>query len=135
MSVFVFFSLRHRPQFNWTGPSWLAVLPIIALGITAVGPQTLAGWTGVLRRSWVPTLVVLTLIYGAGLHYLSLGLPGVGYTRRMEILPVGWKDLASQLRLVEKETRENRRCAANLCRNGPLFHLQRAGVLCRQDIV
>jgi dolichol-phosphate mannosyltransferase len=102
LSVFVFFSLRHRPQFNWTGPSWLAVLPVIALGITAVAPQALAGWLGTMRRSWVPTLVTLTLIYGAGLHYLSLGLPNVGYSSRMELLPVGWDDMAHQLGLIEK---------------------------------
>ncbi len=114
LSVFVFFSLRHRPQFNWTGPSWLAVLPVVALGITSVAPQSLAGWAGVLRRSWVPTLVTLTLIYGAGLHYLSLGLPGVGYSRRMEILPVGWKDLASQMAPIEK-------AAAKAIGTPPLF--------------
>src|SRR4029077_18145473 len=46
LSVFVFFSLRHRPQFNWTGPSWLAVLPVVALAITSVAPQALAAWAG-----------------------------------------------------------------------------------------
>ena len=102
LSVFVFFSLRHRPQFNWTGPSWLALIPVVALGITSVPPAAAAGWSNLLRRAWVPTLITVTLIYAGGLHYLSLGLPGVGYSARMEILPVGWDDLASQLRVVEK---------------------------------
>jgi dolichol-phosphate mannosyltransferase len=101
LAVFIFFSLRHRPQFNWTGPSWIALLPVVALGITSASPQMLAGWRRFLQRSWVPTLVTLSLLYAAGLHYLSLGLPGVGYSKRMEILPVGWDDLARQIHAAE----------------------------------
>jgi dolichol-phosphate mannosyltransferase len=57
------------------------------------------------RAAWAPTLGALLLIYGAGLHYLTLGLPGAGYGRHIELIPVGWRtltrevtDRASQLR-------------------------------------
>jgi dolichol-phosphate mannosyltransferase len=35
----------------------------------------------------------MLLIYGAGLHYLALGLPKAGYGKHIELVPVGWDDL------------------------------------------
>jgi dolichol-phosphate mannosyltransferase len=49
------------------------------------------------RAAWAPTLVTLMLIYGAGLHYLVLGLPGLGYGKHIELVPVGWRDLSRQI--------------------------------------
>jgi dolichol-phosphate mannosyltransferase len=37
------------------------------------------------------------LIYGAGLHYLVLGLPGLGYGNHPELIPVGWRELSSRV--------------------------------------
>ena len=45
----------------------------------------------------MPTLVTMLLIYGAGLHYLVLGLPGLGYSRHIELVPVGWHDLSGRI--------------------------------------
>ena len=45
----------------------------------------------------MPTLIVMLLIYGAGLHYLVLGLPGVGYDKHIEAIPVGWRDLSAHV--------------------------------------
>ncbi len=45
----------------------------------------------------MPTIVVMLLIYGAGLHYLVLGLPGVGYDKHIEAIPVGWRDLSAHV--------------------------------------
>ena len=105
--VFIFFSLSHRPQFNWTGPGWLAVLPLMAAGITGAAPEMLTGALAWVRRWWVPTFITLTLLYAIGLHYLSLGLPGVGYSQRMELLPVGWKDLGAQVRVAERSATQS----------------------------
>jgi len=58
------------------------------------------------RRTWVPTLVVLVLIYGAFFHYLVLGLPGVGYGSHMELVPVGWRRLGEQMADVEEAVRQ-----------------------------
>jgi dolichol-phosphate mannosyltransferase len=50
----------------------------------------------------------MLLIYGAGLHYLVLGLPGLGYSRHIELVPVGWRDLSGRIleiaAAVRKET-------------------------------
>jgi dolichol-phosphate mannosyltransferase len=39
----------------------------------------------------------MLLIYGAGLHYLVLGLPGVGYSKHIELLPIGWRELTAHI--------------------------------------
>jgi dolichol-phosphate mannosyltransferase len=39
----------------------------------------------------------MMLVYGAGLHYLVLGLPGVGYGKHIELVPVGWRELSRQI--------------------------------------
>jgi dolichol-phosphate mannosyltransferase len=39
----------------------------------------------------------MLLIYGAGLHYLTLGLPGLGYSKHIELIPVGWRDLSRRI--------------------------------------
>ena len=50
-----------------------------------------------IRAAWTPTLVTMLLIYGAGLHYLVLGLPGLGYSKHIELFPVGWRDFSRQI--------------------------------------
>jgi dolichol-phosphate mannosyltransferase len=39
----------------------------------------------------------MLLIYGAGLQYLVLGLPGLGYDKHIEAIPVGWRDLSAHV--------------------------------------
>jgi dolichol-phosphate mannosyltransferase len=53
----------------------------------------------------MPTLVTMLLIYGAGLHYLVLGLPGVGYGKHIELMPVGWRDFSRQVALTAAQIR------------------------------
>jgi dolichol-phosphate mannosyltransferase len=63
----------------------------------AAGPGTLAGLRAWIRAAWTPTLLTLMLIYGAGLHYLVLGLPGIGYGKHIELVPVGWREMSRQI--------------------------------------
>ena len=90
LAVFVLFSLTHRVKLNWTGPLWLAVVPAVAATLAAAP----SGW---LRIGWRATLGVLCVGYVAGLQYLATGLPGVRDAAQTELLPVGWKQLASEL--------------------------------------
>ena len=39
----------------------------------------------------------MLLLYGATLHYLTLGPPGVPYSRQLQVLPVAWADLGGQV--------------------------------------
>jgi dolichol-phosphate mannosyltransferase len=87
LSVFALFSLRHEVKLDWTGALWTAALPLLACAVV----QKKA------RAAWVPTVAIMMLIYGAGLHYLVLGWPGLGYSKHIEAIPVGWRDLSSHI--------------------------------------
>jgi dolichol-phosphate mannosyltransferase len=93
LAAFATFSLRHEVKLDWTGALWTAALPVMAVGMV----KTLAPSSGLhawIRRAWMPTLLTALLIYGAGLHYFVLGLPGLGYSKHTELFPVGWRDLS-----------------------------------------
>jgi len=92
LSVFVAFSLRHEVKLDWTGAMWSAALPAIGCSMIAAG-FNVRGISSRIRSAWAPTILTMFLIYGAGLHYLVLGLPGVGYGKHIELVPVGWRDL------------------------------------------
>jgi dolichol-phosphate mannosyltransferase len=95
LAVFALFSLRHEVKLDWTGAPWIAALPIMAAGMISTGASS--GFRAWLRAAWAPTLVTMLLIYGAGLHYLVLGLPGLGYGKHIELIPVGWRDFSRQI--------------------------------------
>jgi dolichol-phosphate mannosyltransferase len=96
LAVFTVFSLRHEVKLDWTGAPWTAALPAMALVMT--NQDVSAGrFTQWVRAAWMPTLLVMLLIYGAGLHYLVLGIPGVGYDKHIEVIPVGWRDLSAHV--------------------------------------
>jgi dolichol-phosphate mannosyltransferase len=96
LSVFAAFSLRHEVKLDWTGAPWVAALPVMAAGMIPAGTK-LSGLRAWIRAAWTPTLVAMLLIYGAGLHYMTLGLPGLGYGRHIELVPVGWRDLSGRI--------------------------------------
>ena len=96
LSVFTAFSLRHEVKLDWTGPSWAAMLPAMGFAMTRREAMTsrFADW---IRGAWTPTILVFTLIYAAGLQYLVLGLPGVGYDKHIEAVPIGWRSLSAHI--------------------------------------
>ncbi len=94
IAVFAVFSLRHEVKLDWTGAPWTAALPVMAW--VMVNPD-LGRFAARIRAAWMPTIVVMLMIYGAGLHYLVLGLPGVGYDKHIEAIPVGWRDLSAHV--------------------------------------
>ena len=96
LTVFAIFSLRHEVKLDWTGAPWVGALPLMALGIAA-SAAPLSGFLARIRAAWRPTLVTLMLIYGAGLHYLVLGLPGLGYGKHIELVPVGWRSFSRRI--------------------------------------
>jgi dolichol-phosphate mannosyltransferase len=95
IAVFTVFSLRHEVKLDWTGAPWTAALPAMALVmINQDAAGRFAKWV---RAAWMPTILVMLLVYGAGLQYLVLGLPGVGYDQHIEVIPVGWRDLSAHV--------------------------------------
>ena len=108
VAVFAAISLFRASKLNWTGPCWLPLVPLMALLLVskpeAISTRLLA-WC---HRSWLPILVILLLSYGAALHWLSLGLAGVGYPKNMHL--IGWRTLGGEMESVvtqlERETGE-----------------------------
>lgn len=96
LGVFVAFSLTHEVKPNWTGPLWLALLPAIAAECLPAARPLSGSAARALQRSWKPVLVALFLAYGVTFHYLTLGLPGIGYPHSLHGLPVSWPDLARE---------------------------------------
>jgi dolichol-phosphate mannosyltransferase len=105
LSVFVVFSFRHDVKIDWTGTLWLAAVPAIAASIIDFGRAGVRGirkWT---HAAWLPTAVIMVVLYGALLQYLAHGLPGVGYSKHVELLPVGWRDLGRQVNSIADTVR------------------------------
>ena len=100
--VFAAFSLRHEPNINWTTPLWLAIIPVMARRLTPVAGAE-QGWKPAWgQKLWVPMLVTVLLSYGALLHYMSIGIPGVPY-RQDKVHPVAWRQLGEDVRRLESE--------------------------------
>jgi dolichol-phosphate mannosyltransferase len=91
LSVFVIFSLTHKVKLNWTGPVWLALVPALAACLMA-----LPAASG-LRRGWSVTVGVAAAVYLGFLQYLTAGIPGVPYAKKIELVPVGWSELGREL--------------------------------------
>lgn len=91
LAFFVLFSLRHDVKLDWTGALWLAAVPGMASWIAAEGRQSRV--RGIIHAAWLPTGVATLLLYGGVLHYLAMGLPGLGYSTHLELIPVGWREL------------------------------------------
>jgi dolichol-phosphate mannosyltransferase len=105
LAVFAVFSLRHEVKLDWTGAPWVAALPILAAGMCSNG-SGVSGLRRWLRTAWMPTLTAMLLIYGAGLHYLALGLPGLGYGKHIELVPVGWRDFSRRVVATAAQSRD-----------------------------
>lgn len=97
LAIIVFFSLTREVKLNWTGPLWLSFLPLMAYAMAQNNSRLQSRVT----KMWPNTLMILILVYGAVLHYGSLGLPGIPFTGGNLLL--GWNSLAQQVeKTVEK---------------------------------
>jgi dolichol-phosphate mannosyltransferase len=103
--VFVVFSVRHDVKIDWTGALWLGAVPALAASIVWFGTKGARGIRAWVNSAWGPTAVSMLLLYSAGLHYLALGLPGVGYGSHLELVPVGWRDLGRQINAIADDIR------------------------------
>ena len=104
--VFVVHSLQNDSKLHWTGPVFLAAIPLLAADmISRVGELT--GFvTRFVRRGWMPMFLVILLTYGAMFYYFSLGLPGspLTTTRAFEDLDARTRRTASQFKRKASKT-------------------------------
>lgn len=101
LTVFVVYSLNHQPQLNWTGPLWLALIPLMTMDFRPVAERMRSvGLPTSLPAGWTVSAAVLLLGFGGMLHYLSLGLPQSMYPERMP-MPVAWEEVAIAIEEIE----------------------------------
>jgi dolichol-phosphate mannosyltransferase len=101
LSVFLVFSLMRQIRLSWTGPLWLVVVPFIAYQMIPGVFQDSRRLLRSIQKAWPATIVVMMLLYGATLHYVTLGLPGIPYPQNLSYM--GWYDLGRQLERIEDE--------------------------------
>jgi dolichol-phosphate mannosyltransferase len=104
LAVVTVFSLTHEPKLNWTGPTWLAVLPFAVWAMAPAQKDRCGAFVSAIRRLWMPTIISMMLLLGAVFHFLALGFPGIPYPRHISDI-AGWKDLQRQIAGIESATR------------------------------
>lgn len=103
LSAFAVPSFWSATKLHWTGPIWLAGLPMIA---ASLGSPTSTGRTGpvvrLLARTWVPALHALMVGFAFALFYYPVyGLAGLN--RHHAYVQTGWRDLRAQVQTIEDE--------------------------------
>jgi len=101
LSVFVIYSLFHKPKLNWTAPIWLAVIPLLAWDMVPPWGQSKGSFAQFIRRSWMPTIIALLIIHGTFFYYISLGLPGAGPMTPSRLFGE-WRALANSVEMVKR---------------------------------
>jgi dolichol-phosphate mannosyltransferase len=105
LAVFALFSLLHEVKLDWTGAPWVAAMPVLGAGLSGATGIFAAGSARLeraLRPLWLATLLILLGAYAVGYEYLTVGLPGVGYGRHPELIPVGWRALGAQVEALRR---------------------------------
>jgi dolichol-phosphate mannosyltransferase len=103
LSVFFAYGLFTVVKFHWTLPAWIALVPMIVTALVRpIWPGTgpFRPFHHLLIRSWPPTILVLVILYGLLLHYLTLGLPGLK-TGDFDSGYLGWPEVAEVVHELE----------------------------------
>jgi len=98
--VFVIHSIQGQPKLNWTGPVWLALLPLIGLRISVMKVWQKESSVRVVARPWFAAAVVLLVIFIAGFGYMIAGMPGLTKDSGMKF-PIAWKECGDRIEEIE----------------------------------
>ena len=104
LAAFAVPSFWSATKLHWTGPIWLAGLPMIAASLAPPSAADAAGATFArfLARTWVPVLHALMVGFAFALFYYPVyGLAGLH--RHHAYLQTGWRDLRAQVQGIEDE--------------------------------
>jgi dolichol-phosphate mannosyltransferase len=101
LAVLAVASLKAETKIHWTGPVWLAVLPVLAATMSRPGLGD-AALDRLLARSWVPVVHLLMLVWAYGLFYHPVwGVAGV--RAHHHYFEMGWRDLRRQVQAIEDD--------------------------------
>ena len=94
-ALFFVISFSREVKLNWTSPVWLAVLPFLGFTITSVYGRLFSISLKAVQELWRFTVPILVFALAVGLHYVTLGLPGVPHPPGPFL--IGWEELASEV--------------------------------------
>lgn len=96
-------SLWTETRFHWTGPIWLAALPLLATTLGPLHPGPPSPPTRLARmvaKGWAPTLAALLALYA--LPVLHYGVHGLGDSfAHHRYVETNWRDLRLQVQALE----------------------------------
>lgn len=102
MSVFAWNALENEPRYNWTGPLWITLLPMLAW-LTVNATNLRWRWIGLLlKKLTVPLLFILLGIYALLLHFISIGLPGTPFPGSAARL-LGWPEVSRNMLSIQQQ--------------------------------
>ncbi len=102
MSVFAWNALENEPRYNWTGPLWITLLPMLAW-LTVNAGKLRWRWIGVLLRKFTaPLLLTLLGVYALLLHFISIGLPGTPFPGSAARL-LGWPEVSRNMLSIQQQ--------------------------------
>ena len=103
LSVFVLHSLQDNPKIQWTGPIWLAALPILASAIAPQRTVMVRRFSGCFsQKLWKPVATVMLLLLSGTLYGMSVGPPLLPAFEKMG-LPVAWEEMMQNVQEIEDE--------------------------------
>jgi dolichol-phosphate mannosyltransferase len=97
LAVFVIHSLIGQHKLNWTGPVWLAILPVIALNVFRAEHIRLLSRRASRAKLWTGLASFLLVAYVLAFGYLVAGMPGSPKTSGMK-LPIAWKAFGERVK-------------------------------------
>jgi len=99
LAVFAWSALKHVPRLNWTGPIWLATLPLLGWAIVRAGALRWHRLGTAMRLTAGKVIGALLVIYAVISYHLVLGIPGVPYSPSFA-KAMGWPVAARELQMV-----------------------------------
>jgi dolichol-phosphate mannosyltransferase len=105
LSVFFTFSLTKEVKLNWTSPLWLVTLPFLGALALAACNELSSRFITFMQGFWKGTVITLVIGFSLGLHYVSVGLPGISHPPGPFL--IGWDELAGEIERTLDEYEEN----------------------------
>lgn len=106
--LFLVISFTREVKLNWSSPVWLAVLPFLGCTVTSIYGRFCSISLMIVQELWRLVLPVLVLLLAVGLHYVTLGIPGLAHPPGPFL--IGWDGLTAKIEMladeIEKETGE-----------------------------
>ncbi len=106
LSVFIWNALENAPRYNWTGPLWIALLPMLSWLVINAGKLRWPGITLLFNKFTAPLLFTLIGFYAILLHFMSIGLPGVHFPGGAARL-LGWSEVSRNILTIQNRLTDN----------------------------